>query len=42
MKCLICGEKTNTCSWVENEENGCYTFCCTDCYTDKDNDDTGY
>lgn len=42
MNCLICGEKNKTCNWVENEENGCYTFCCMDCYNDKDTDDTGY
>jgi hypothetical protein len=42
MICLICGEKNNSCNWIENEENCCYTFCCQTCYNDKDNDNTGY
>ena len=42
MKCLICSEKDETCTWVDNEENGCNTFCCKDCYNDRDNDSTGY
>ena len=42
MKCLICGENDDLCGWFENEENGCWTFCCKDCCSDKDNDETGY
>ena len=40
--CLICREQNKHCEWIENEENGCYTFCCTTCYLNKDTDDTGY
>ena len=40
--CLICDEEKDDCSWVENEDNDCYTFCCKECFGNKDNDDTGY
>jgi hypothetical protein len=40
--CLICREQNKDCEWIETEENGCYTFCCTTCYINKHTDDTGY
>jgi hypothetical protein len=40
--CLICGEEKTSCEWVVNDENGCDTFCCSQCYVDKEQDETGY
>ena len=39
--CLICDEENDNCSWVQNVDNGCYTFCCQECYENKDSDDPG-
>lgn len=41
-RCLICDKRKRTNKWVENESNGCFTFCCPECFADRDSDETGY
>jgi hypothetical protein len=40
--CLICGDEKQSCEWFVNEDNGCDTYCCSQCFAEKEDDETGY